>query len=56
LIEPHWLMVYGGNDIDGKSDGDSEVDGGDYCLESADPMSDSLSGLYSQLDVFLYKS
>jgi len=60
LIEPHWLIVYSsggisGVDTDGESDGGGGVDGGDCCSESADPVLDLLSDLYSELNVFLCK-
>jgi len=49
-------MVYGGNGIVGDDGGgDSDVDGGDWLSESADPMLDSLSNLYSDSNIFLCK-
>jgi len=53
-------MVYsssGDKDVKGSSDcnRDSRVGGDNCCLESTDLMSDLLSNLYSELNIFLYK-
>ena len=60
MIEPHWLIVYssgsiGGVDTNGESDGGDGMSGGNYCLESVDPILDLLSDLYSKLNIFLCK-
>jgi len=53
--------VYGGSGVIGIESGSNDnessgVDGGDCCLESIDSVSDSLPDLYSELNIFLYKS
>jgi len=46
----YWLMVYSGDS------GDSDMGGGDWLLESANPVLDLLSDSYSDSDFFLCKS
>jgi len=50
-------MMYdnGGVNTDSKSDRGGRVDGSNCCSESTDPVSDLLSNLYSELDIFLCK-
>jgi len=56
LIEPHWLIVYGGGIGSGnnndKSDGDGRVGGDDCYSESVYSVLDSLPDLYSEFNVF----
>ena len=48
--------MYGGGGIVGDNGGgDSDVDGGDWLSENADPMLDFLPDLYSDSNVFLCK-
>ena len=50
-------MMYGGNgnvsvESGGNNDRGSGISGGDCYLESTDPVLNSLSNLYSEIDVF----
>ena len=47
------LMVYGGSGIVG-GNGDGDVSGGVYWTKRANPVLDSVSGLYSELIVFFF--
>jgi len=58
--ELYQLMVYSGGGVvgikgSGNGDGDSRVDNNDYYLESTDLVLDSLSDLYSKLNILFYK-
>ena len=55
------LIVYSSSSVVSVESGsnsvrDSDVDSGNCCSESTDPISDSLPNLYSKLNVFLSKS
>jgi len=50
-------MVYSSSSVIGDdSDSDSDTGGGDWLLESTDPILDLLPDLYSNSNVFLCKS
>ena len=50
--------MYGGSGVngDGNNDRDSRIGDSDYCSESMDSVLDLLPNIYSELNIFLYKS